>query len=194
MRLTVQIEADKSLDLETPKNLAIIGRSPKSDLIIPHESISRRHCQIEFEKGFYYITDLGSSNGTFIDGEQLAPKTKTPFLTSSQLTIGKCECQLTESSEAAPEGNKVGPQALQPTGDLTATLNMKSAALKQSGKLPTGAGDKKIQPKLAGKKRSTATRSRSKSKAKIDDSKRVYVFLFIIVSVILAFLIFKALA
>ena len=68
MRLSVQIEFDKTLDLVTHKKIVTVGRSPKCDLVIPHESISRKHCQIEVIKGNFYITDLGSSNGVTVNG------------------------------------------------------------------------------------------------------------------------------
>lgn len=63
MKLSVQIEFDKTLHLETPKNSVILERSPKADLVIPHDSISRQHCQIDVAKNIFYIPDPGSSNG-----------------------------------------------------------------------------------------------------------------------------------
>src|SRR5688572_9309170 len=98
MKLSAQIEFDKTLDLETSKTTVIVGRSPKNDLVITHDSISRQHCQIEFVKGVFYITDMGSSNGSYIDGQKLEPNVRTPFISSQQLTLGKIECEISESS------------------------------------------------------------------------------------------------
>ncbi|RMG86182.1 MAG: FHA domain-containing protein [Chloroflexi bacterium] len=38
-----------------------------------HNGVSRHHARLHIENGDLYITDLGSRNGTFLDGEQLPP-------------------------------------------------------------------------------------------------------------------------
>lgn len=44
-----------------------IGRSPKNDLSIDQESASRHHARITFDGTFYWIQDLQSTNGTFVN-------------------------------------------------------------------------------------------------------------------------------
>lgn len=44
-----------------------IGREPGSDLVVPDFSISKRHALIEIIDGHYFLSDLGSSNGTMIN-------------------------------------------------------------------------------------------------------------------------------
>ncbi|MDC0347154.1 FHA domain-containing protein [Planctomycetota bacterium] len=46
----------------------LIGRSPDNDLSIKDPRASRRHCRIEVVEGEVMITDLGSLNGTHLDG------------------------------------------------------------------------------------------------------------------------------
>ena len=46
-----------------------IGRSVKCDVTIDQESVSRRHARIAFEAGRYRITDLGSTNGSYVNDE-----------------------------------------------------------------------------------------------------------------------------
>ncbi|HIE28885.1 TPA: VWA domain-containing protein [Candidatus Poribacteria bacterium] len=48
------------------KAVISIGRESGNDLVINHESISRRHAQIKQEHGRYVVYDLGSTNGTFV--------------------------------------------------------------------------------------------------------------------------------
>ncbi len=50
----------------------IIGRDPSADISIPDQSISRKHAKISREGGVVKIEDLGSSNGTDINGKKLA--------------------------------------------------------------------------------------------------------------------------
>ncbi len=50
---------------------AIMGRSPECELIIFDRAVSRQHTEIAAEDDHYIITDLNSSNGTFLNGVQL---------------------------------------------------------------------------------------------------------------------------
>ncbi|HEX7479434.1 MAG TPA: GGDEF domain-containing protein [Polyangiales bacterium] len=50
---------------------AVIGRSPEVTVSIADEALSRRHARIRRESSAFYIEDLGSTNGTFVDGERL---------------------------------------------------------------------------------------------------------------------------
>ena len=46
-----------------------IGRSSKNDLFLDHESISRHHARITFDGTSYWVADLNSTNGTFVNDE-----------------------------------------------------------------------------------------------------------------------------
>jgi hypothetical protein len=52
-------------------NRAVIGRDPDCDVVIDRDQISRRHARIWVEAGMVRVADLGSSNGTSIDGAQV---------------------------------------------------------------------------------------------------------------------------
>ena len=45
----------------------IIGRSPKCEIQVDQESVSRNHCRIRFEGGEFLVRDLGSTNGTYVN-------------------------------------------------------------------------------------------------------------------------------
>lgn len=49
----------------------IIGRDPSADISIPDQSISRKHAKVTQEGAVVKIEDLGSSNGTVINGKKL---------------------------------------------------------------------------------------------------------------------------
>jgi pSer/pThr/pTyr-binding forkhead associated (FHA) protein len=48
-----------------------MGRSPESDVVIPHDDVSRRHALLYRERGQAWIRDLSSANGTTVDGTRL---------------------------------------------------------------------------------------------------------------------------
>jgi hypothetical protein len=52
---------------------AVIGRSPEVDIPFPDErSLSRRHGEVRLRDGTVEVRDLGSQNGTFLNGKRLA--------------------------------------------------------------------------------------------------------------------------
>ncbi len=53
------------------KDIYIIGRSSKCDLVINSVKVSREHAIITRERGEYFIEDLGSANGTWYKGERI---------------------------------------------------------------------------------------------------------------------------
>ncbi len=48
-----------------------IGRDPENDIVIPQPTVSARHASIETRGGGYSLQDLGSGNGTFLNGRRL---------------------------------------------------------------------------------------------------------------------------
>ena len=76
----------RSTDIENPVTIipngfpCIIGKSGKSsDYKLEEQFISRVHARIYEEMNGYYIEDLNSSNGTFVNGEKLKPHTQVMF-------------------------------------------------------------------------------------------------------------------
>ena len=53
----------------------LVGRSSRCDLILDETSVSGRHAQLTFGQGTWRVRDLGSRNGTRLDGRRLEPKT-----------------------------------------------------------------------------------------------------------------------
>ena len=49
-----------------------IGRDSVNEIVINDAEISRRHARLTFQGGKYVLEDLGSTNGTFVNGQRLA--------------------------------------------------------------------------------------------------------------------------
>ena len=49
-----------------------IGRDSTNEIVINDAEISRRHARMTFQGGKYVLEDLGSTNGTFVNGQRLA--------------------------------------------------------------------------------------------------------------------------
>lgn len=55
----------------SPKNINI-GRDPSNDLALDHPMVSRRHARITARDGKHFIEDLGSANGTYVNGKMIS--------------------------------------------------------------------------------------------------------------------------
>jgi pSer/pThr/pTyr-binding forkhead associated (FHA) protein len=53
------------------KGGATIGRSPRSDIVLEDDYVSSTHARIFARRQFLYLEDLGSTNGTVIDGRRV---------------------------------------------------------------------------------------------------------------------------
>jgi len=58
----------RKVSLELP---VIIGRAPDVELSIAHPAVSRQHCEITESAGFVKMRDLGSTNGTRVNGKKV---------------------------------------------------------------------------------------------------------------------------
>ena len=98
-----------------------LGRDPKAELTLQDEGISRRHCRIAFdkEKGAFFIEDLGSTNGTLLNGKRLQAGKKLEA--GDRIYLGACVVKFTYS-DALEVGYHAQMDVLVGTDDLTGLI------------------------------------------------------------------------
>ena len=79
----------QAIDLKLGPNR--LGRSPDSDFQIDHPTVSGRHCEIVLGGKSIIVRDLGSTNGTFINGE---PIKEAELHAGQMLRLGTVEIEL----------------------------------------------------------------------------------------------------
>ncbi len=57
--------------------------------------VSRRHARIHKQKTQYFIEDLGSANGTFLNGQRLTPYLPHPLHDGDELQLGRVRIRVT---------------------------------------------------------------------------------------------------
>lgn len=76
-----------------------IGRDADNHLILDHREVSRHHLQIRFDGAGFLVTDLGSSNGTQLDGITLTPQMPQELRPGQMIQIGDFTLVLARTSE-----------------------------------------------------------------------------------------------
>jgi pSer/pThr/pTyr-binding forkhead associated (FHA) protein len=59
-------------DIPLGRGAVMIGRHPECDVKLASRRVSRRHCLIATHRGDVVVRDLGSTNGTWINGRRVA--------------------------------------------------------------------------------------------------------------------------
>ena len=70
------------------KRVTVIGRDPSADISLNVNFISRRHMRIGVQKDVVFIEDMGSSNGTFVNGKRIPPKQIVTLDNGDTLGVG----------------------------------------------------------------------------------------------------------
>ncbi|MBF0529449.1 MAG: FHA domain-containing protein [Deltaproteobacteria bacterium] len=118
----------------------VLGRSPDCDIRIDNPAISRKHAVIENVGHGYVLTDQGSSNGTFLNGEPV--KAPTPLKPGDVIGLAKFELLFQDTPRADME-KLVGSMDMEATVMVDSDAMAKAFQSVQAG-TPTVSGPRKL--------------------------------------------------
>src|SRR5260370_4458395 len=72
------VPLDGGPPIEIVKDLVIVGRKEDCDLRLEHKSVSKLHCVIVKTDGLLLLRDLGSTNGTRVNGSRVRRAARAP--------------------------------------------------------------------------------------------------------------------
>jgi pSer/pThr/pTyr-binding forkhead associated (FHA) protein len=81
-----------------------VGRHDKCQLRIKSSQVSRRHCELFEKKGLLLVKDLGSSNGTYVNGTRV--QEQRVLEPGDELLIGQVRLRVAKVGEAVPGAAK----------------------------------------------------------------------------------------
>jgi hypothetical protein len=76
----------------------VIGRSSELEMVLVEDMVSRRHAKISVEGGDIFLEDLGSTNGSFVNGEKI---TRTKLAEGDRILIGTSIIKVVASDGSA---------------------------------------------------------------------------------------------
>jgi hypothetical protein len=76
----------------------VIGRSSELEMVLVEDMVSRRHAKISVESGDIFLEDLGSTNGSFVNGEKI---TRTKLAEGDRILIGTSIIKVVASDGSA---------------------------------------------------------------------------------------------
>jgi ABC-type multidrug transport system ATPase subunit/pSer/pThr/pTyr-binding forkhead associated (FHA) protein len=121
LRLTQDLPAAPDRrELMFERAVTRIGRAPDNEIVVPHPAVSNHHARIDRQGNRWVISDLGSTNGTFLNGRRVEQPTE--FQPGDQIQIGTTV--ITAGSEARAEARAGGLELvardlIQKAGGLT---------------------------------------------------------------------------
>jgi adenylate cyclase len=106
---------------------SVVGRAVTSDISLYDPTISRRHAELTPTADGIRVQDLGSSNGTFINGTKIESGLLTP---EDSITFGKVVCHII-TADARPAGEPFNAPNQIPGGTI-----VRQVAVSAAGRLP----------------------------------------------------------
>lgn len=90
---------------EMDRDVFVVGRASDCDIIIDNLNVSRHHAKVEKRDGLYYLEDLKSNNGTFLNNEAVTCETLT---FGDEIGIGKHTLRFDSHSRLGRDGSAAG--------------------------------------------------------------------------------------
>jgi hypothetical protein len=98
-KLIISRDAQLIEEVELGEGRMTIGRHPASNIVLAHQAVSGRHAALINSHGRSMLEDLGSSNGTFVNGERIA---STVLADRDRVTVATFQLEYVAATPLVP--------------------------------------------------------------------------------------------
>ena len=111
------LDGGEPIDIE--KDMSLVGRGEDCDVLLNHKSVSKQHCVIVKTDSVLVIRDLGSTNGTRVNGQRIR---RGVLLPNDSISIANFHFRLLFLADTVPHqngnGSFLGRTMVATNGDL----------------------------------------------------------------------------
>ncbi len=129
--LTMTEKGGEAKQLNFDKDEVTFGRVQGNDVVLAKGNVSKRHCRIFIEEGRFMVSDLGSTNGTYVNGKKIGEA--MALNSSDKVYVGDFIVRVENAGE--PTSLPPGPEA----GSLSTALPRKGPPPPPPGRATTSA-------------------------------------------------------
>lgn len=112
-------------DVPLKKDKILIGRRETCDIVLRFPNVSGQHCKLSLESGYWFVTDLNSSNGTKLNGTRIAGKRRLD--PGALLAVAKHQYEIHYDPE------KLGASGPPPSDEDAIDAIMKASLMQRAG-------------------------------------------------------------
>ena len=136
MPTLVLLQGGEAIPYEIKTERVVLGRHPDCEITLDSNMVSRHHAQVTREGEAFFLEDLGSGNGTFLNGKRLAERTQ--LKSNDRLRLGPILFRFETGAAAGPRGQRTELN-IEFTTDDTVTIM-------ESSENASGFGGLEVQP------------------------------------------------
>ena len=122
LKLMLKFESAFMKEIPLDKAALTLGRKPDNDIQLDNAAVSGHHCKFYEAGGGWFVEDLNSTNGTFVNGKKTL---KSGLKNGDAVTIVKYTLVFTDTAAAAPSA-AAGPAAPKPAAQPSPSASITS--------------------------------------------------------------------
>jgi signal transduction histidine kinase/pSer/pThr/pTyr-binding forkhead associated (FHA) protein len=122
--IVVVDEGKRIMEVPVRQDTYVLGRHDSCDIMLEDKTISRKHARLEIKDEEAFVEDLGSRNGTYVNGQKVARRQVT---SKDTIVIGKFT--VTVEGLAASTGKPAPPSRVEQRGEATILTSLDASKI-----------------------------------------------------------------
>ncbi len=100
-KILLKFETSVIKEIPLDKSIFTVGRKPENDIVLDNATVSGHHCKIYEAGGTWFVEDLNSTNGTYVNGKKVL---KAGLHANDSVSVVKYSLVFMEGAASKPAG------------------------------------------------------------------------------------------